>query len=312
MSFSKQVKQEICNMSINNPCCALAASYGIACFAKKFDRTGLLLRTEQAFIVKWAQKCFGLIGVASCIEQKNKETGNYEFTVSNPYEIEKMMAMFGHDDDEPALHIHRDNFTCEGCFSAFLSAAFLCGGTVPNPDKGYSLEFTSPRHPMMRDFEALLAEHGFRPRQAERNGVLVIYFKASEQIEDLLTTMGATQAALEIMNLKVFKDFRNRVNRITNCETANIDKTVSANKENLAAIAYLEKAGVIDTLPIPLQQTIRLRKNHPDLSLGELAVLFDEPVSKPGLSHRFRKIREKAASIKEQQDKQMMSNTENL
>lgn len=301
MSFSRQVKQEICSVAINNPCCALAASYGIACFAKKFDRTGLLMRTEQDFIAKWVQKCFGLIGIDSSVELKNKETGSNEFRVSNPYEVEKMLATFDHDNDETALHIHRDNFTCEGCFSAFLSAAFLCGGTAPNPDKGYSLEFTSPRHLMMQDFANLLEEHGFTPRQTMRNGVIVIYFKASEQVEDLLTTMGATQSALEIMNLKVFKDFRNRVNRITNCETANIDKTVSASKSNLAAIAYLESVGAVETLPKSLQETIRLRKDYPDLSLSELTELFSEPVSKPGLSHRFRKIREKADKLREMQ-----------
>lgn len=301
MSFSMQAKKEICNVAINNPCCALAASYGIACFAKKFDHTGLLLRTEQLFIAKWSQKCFGLVGVDSDIKRRNAKNRSYEFAVNNPFEVEKMLTMFNHDSDELALHILRENFTCEGCFSAFLSAAFLCGGTAPKPEKQYSLEFTSPRHQMMQDFSKLLTEHGFAPKHAERNGVIVIYFKASEQIEDLLTTMGATQSALEIMNLKVYKDFRNRVNRITNCETANIDKTVAANKENLAAIAFLEEMGAVGTMQKPLQETIRLRKENPDLSLGELAELFEKPVSKPGLSHRFRKIREKAAAIREKQ-----------
>ncbi|MFQ9681017.1 MAG: DNA-binding protein WhiA [Ruthenibacterium lactatiformans] len=81
----------------------------------------------------------------------------------------------------------------------------------------------------------------------------MLYLKASEQIEDLLTFMGASGAALEIMNLKVYKDFRNKANRITNCETANIDKTVSASGQTLEAIAYLKKRGAFETLPAPLR-----------------------------------------------------------
>ena len=119
------------------------------------------------------------------------------------------------------------------------------------------------RYNLILDFEALLMGHGFAPKHTRRKGSNVLYLKASEQIEDLLTFMGASGAALEIMNLKVYKDFRNKANRITNCETANIDKTVSASGQTLEAIAYLKKRGAFETLPAPLREAAALREQNP-------------------------------------------------
>lgn len=295
VSFAREVKQEIAGEHVSNPCCAMAACYGIACFAKRFDARGLLLRTEQDYVAEWAKTAFGIVGVDSTI--RARERGGFDFAVDNPFEVEKMLAMFGHSGEETTLVIHRENFLCEGCFAAFAAAAFLCGGTMVDPDGGYALEFISPRYKMMEGFKALLEEHGFVPGRVRRNGVNVLYFRSSEQIEDLLTTMGAPMSALDIMSRKVYKDFRNRANRITNCETANIDKTILANKENLLAIDKLEGAGALDTLPPQLYETAVLRRDNPDLSLAELADLFNEPVSKSGLSHRFKKIRERADAL---------------
>lgn len=126
-----------------------------------------------------------------------------------------MLALFGHTGEEPSLRINSRNFTCEHCVSAFVAAAFLCCGTITNPQREYNLEFLSVRYNLILDFEALLLGHGFAPKHTRRKGSNVLYLKASEQIEDLLTFMGASGAALEIMNLKVYKDFRNKANRIT-------------------------------------------------------------------------------------------------
>lgn len=301
MSFAAEVKLEIAENLVTNPCCAMAACYGAACFAKRFDTRGLLLRTEQEFVAQWAKRAFGFIGVDSIVIRR--EGGGCDFAVEAPYEVEKMLAMLGHSGEETSLVIHRDNLLCEGCFSAFTAAAFLCGGTMVDPDGGYGLEFISPRYRMIEGFAAIQEEHEFAPKITRRNGVNVIYFRASEQIEDLLTTMGAPKMALEIMSRKVYKDFRNRANRITNCETANIDKTILANRENLLAIEALERAGALETLPQPLLETALLRRDNPDLSLAELAELFPQPVSKSGLSHRFKKLRERAQALQTNQKK---------
>lgn len=297
MSFSQQVKKEIAQKQWQASCCATAACYGIACFGKYFDTRGVVLHTEKAYIGQWAKAMFQAAGIAGKVYVRG-EKGGYEFAVKDPYEVEKMLVMFSHSGDETALRLNRENILCSGCLSAFVGAAFLCCGVVPNPEKGYMLEFVSSRYLLMQDFELLLRDNGFAPKITTRKGANVLYFKASEQIEDLLTLMGAQKSALEIMNLKVYKDFRNKANRITNCETANIDKTVEANRTILNAIALLERRHAIDALPEPLQQAVALRRDNPALSLAELAQISEPPVTKSGLSHRYKKIREKAEEIK--------------
>lgn len=299
VSFSQDVKKEILAHELDGDCCA-AAAYGFACFAKHFDAHGAAFYTEQSAVARYAKRAFARAGVIGKIRSKNGgENGGYEFSVRDPEEIRRMLALFGHTGDEPGLRLNDKNLATERCVSAFTAAAFLCSGTMTNPQREYNLEFLSSRYHLILDFEALLKGHGFTPRHIRRKGANVLYFKASEQIEDMLTFMGASGAALEIMNLKVYKDFRNRANRVTNCETANIDKTVSASGQALAAIAYLQKQGAFETLPEPLRQAAALRQAYPDLSLKELAERFDPPLSKSGLSHRMKKLEQTAQALRE-------------
>lgn len=300
MSFSQQVKKEICERQIYGPDRATAACYGVACFGRYFDTRGIVLHTERAYIAQWAKSVFQLAGIKGKVFVRGREKANrYEFAVKDPFEVEKMLALFGHSGDETAIRIHRDILEYEGGFSNFTAAAFLCCGMVVTPEKGYSLEFVSSRYQLIRDFEEILNQHNFTPKRSVRKGSNLLYFRASEQIEDLLTTMGAPQSALEIMNLKIYKDFRNKANRITNCETANIDKIVAATAQTMGAIKILEQQGVMETLPEALQSAARLRKENPDLSLAELAALAPLPLSKSGLSHRYRKLCQKAEEIQE-------------
>ena len=286
MSFSQDVKKEIIAREAGGSCCAVAAAYGFACFGKYFDTRGVVLHTEQIAVAQYAKKMFARAGVAGKIYVKGSEESRvYEFAVKEPDEVRRMLALFGHTGEEPSLRIN--------------SRTFLCCGTITNPQREYNLEFLSVRYNLILDFEALLMGHGFAPKHTRRKGSNVLYLKASEQIEDLLTFMGASGAALEIMNLKVYKDFRNKANRITNCETANIDKTVSASGQTLEAIAYLKKRGAFETLPAPLREAAALREQNPDLSLKELAGLVRPPLSKSGLSHRMKKLEQTAESLKE-------------
>ena len=216
------------------------------------------------------------------------------FAIKDTQEIDKLFALFSRAKTDISININSANFTCEHCVSAFLASAFLCVGTITNPEREYNLEFVTNKHRLSQDLCALLKGHDFLPGSTVRKGSNIIYFKASEQIEDLLTFIGASGAALEIMNLKVYKDFRNKANRITNCETANIDKMVAANSQTLTAIETLRKYGKLETLPATLREAAQKRLEFPDISLKELAACFEPPLSKSGLSHRLRKLEEMA------------------
>lgn len=300
MSFSQDVKQEIMNHVPSSGCCATAAAYGIACFGKYFDSKGTVLHTERTSIAQYAKKVFSLAGVEGKIYARGKEESRmYEFAVKEELQVQKLLLLFGHTGIEPSLRINSQNFCCEHCVQAFVAAAFLCSGTITDPTKEYNLEFLSNRYSLMQDFSALLMGHGFLPKITQRRGSNVLYFKASEQIEDMLTYMGASNASLQLMNLKVYKDIRNKANRITNCETANIDKIVSASGKTMEAIHYLREKNSFETLSESLKIAAAYREEYPDLPLKELALQFDPPLSKSGLSHRLKKIEQAAALLME-------------
>ena len=168
--------------------------------------------------------------------------------------------------------------------------AFLAGGSVTDPQKGYHLELATTHLRVSRELHTLLLELGYTPKETTRKANYITYFKQSEAIEDFLTAIGAPIAAMELMNAKAEKLLRNGVNRRVNCEAANVDKTVDAALEQRQAIQALREAGTLDTLSPKLREAAALREAHPELSLAQLAALCDPPVTKSSLSHRLRKL----------------------
>ena len=298
MSFSQEVKNEILRRKISKPCCNMAAAYAVACFGKYFDDRGVVLQTENEGVATFAQKLYRRCGVQGTVLSKERTTGPvYEFSVKDPAEVAKLLTLFGHTGKEPTLRIRPENFKCQSCMQAFISTAFLCCGTMTDPEKSYNLEFLSTRHYLSQQLEAMLAEHDFHPHRALRKRANTIYIKAADHIEDLLTFMGAGGAAMRIMNQRLYNEMRNKTNRLSNCETANLGKSVQAAVQVQLAIEKLQAAGAMNTLPENLRQTAKLRMQYPDLPLAKLAQKFDPPVSKAGLSHRMKKIQEAAARL---------------
>ena len=276
-------QNEILRRKIQRHCCTQAAAYAAACFGKYFDDRGVVLQTEQEGAAALVRKLYERCGIAGTVTEKQRPSGPvYEFAVKDPAEVGKMLALFGHTGREPSLRINPDCFACQNCVSYFLSTAFLCCGTATDPEKGYTIEFSSQRYHVSRQLEALLSEHHFRPHRTQRKGVNVVYIKASDQIENLLAFMGAGGAAMRVMEQRMYNDMRNRTNRLSNCETANLGKSVQAAVQVQLAIRTLRDAGALDTLPDQLRETARLRMEYPDLPLARLAEKFDPPVSKAG------------------------------
>ena len=298
MSFSQEVKNEILRHKITKSCCTVAAAYAVACFGKYFDDRGIVLQTENEGVAAFVQKLYRRCGIQGSILRKERPTGFvYEFSVKEPAQVAEMLALFGHTGKEPTLRIRPDHFKCQTCVQAFISTAFLCCGTMTDPEKSYNLEFLSTRHYLSQQLEAMLAEHHFYPHRALRKGSNTVYIKAADHIEDLLTFMGAGGAAMRIMEQRVYNEMRNKTNRLSNCETANIGKSVQAAVQVQLAIGQLRAANALDTLPENLRQTAELRMQYPDLPLAKLAEKFDPPVSKAGLSHRMKRIQEAAARL---------------
>ena len=185
---------------------------------------------------------------------------------------------------------------------AFLRGVFVSCGSVTDPNKEYHLELVLPendRTPALLDF---IAEHGMSLKETARGGSrskrAVLYAKESELIEDFLTYIGAANHSMEIMQVKIVKDFRNRVNRSVNCENANLDKTVAASNKSTADIEYIFSTMGADWLSPDLRETARLRVENPEMSLSELCGLFPEKISRSGLNHRLKKLSRLAEELR--------------
>ncbi len=176
-----------------------------------------------------------------------------------------------------------------------LAELFLACGIVCDPQKEYRLEFHTTKHTPTQNLLKQLDRLGITAHSAVRGGRMLVYITASEQIEDLLTMMGAPHSALELMTVKIEKEVSNKANRIANCEIANVDKTAKTNSLLILSVERLRGAGI--TLPDPLLQAADFLLDHPEMSMAEMAK--ELKISKSGLYHRMQKIKGMAQKLNE-------------
>ena len=182
MSFASRAREEIAQRSLQKDCCVRAAAYGFACFAKYFDKGGLVLQTEQPHTVQLARELFARCGVQGDVLEKQRPSGVlYEFNIREPEQVARMHELFGTTGSETSLQIDPALIRCQTCVSAYIGAAFLCSGTVTDPQKEYNLEFLTARTNLARDFEALLAEHEFAPHRTRRNDCSALWGRPVRQ-----------------------------------------------------------------------------------------------------------------------------------
>ena len=292
MSFSSETKTELCRAPLSRGCCALAECYGVLLFCHTFDRREIRIITANDAFVQRLPKLFRrAFGLSFDHLPAEDARGKRTFLITDPDKLLVILTAFGQE-SSLSPHVNFGLLENDCCRASFLRGAFLSGGSVTDPDKRYHLEFSTGHGAVSREVFALMLEMGMSPRDAVRSGGNLIYFKQSDAIEDVLTTMGAPLSSMGIMQAKMQKDMRNAVNRRVNCDSANADKIVSASREQLDAIRALDQKYGLTTLPDVLQETVMLRIANPESSLAELARLADPPVSKSCMSHRLKKLLE--------------------
>lgn len=291
MSFSSDVKAELCRASLDRPCCAKAEAYGALLYGNTFSPREVKLITESE---SFAQRLPALLKSAFGLafdRLPGPGERKYIFQLSNQEKIHHIIDIFGFDSKQsPVIHINFGLLEEECCRAAFLRGAFLAGGSVTEPSKRYHLELVTSHAQASREMLALLTDMGRQPGQTVKNGSQVTYFKSSDQIEEILTLMGAPVSAMALMNAKAEKELRNGVNRRVNCEAANLDKAVDAAQEQLEAIRRLYALDRVEGLNAALKETIVLRETFPELTLSQLAEEFEPPITKSCLNHRLRKL----------------------
>lgn len=292
-SFSGTAKAEICRLIPQKKCCAVAECFGILLFCNSFTADGIKIITESREFAQNLPKLFKkAFGVTFDLFPSLEAGGKLVFQISDLEKIEQIMSTYGFGiRDTLSLHVNLPIVEEECCKVSFLRGAFLAGGSVTDPAKGYHIELTTTHQSVARESFALMREVlGFDPKSAQRGGGQVLYIKQSELIADFLTFLGAPLAAMGIMEARLEKELNNKVNRRCNCDDANTSKVVEAAQEQLAAIRVLRERGMVEQLPAKMQQAIEAREKNPEASLTELAAMMVPPITKPAMNNRLKKM----------------------
>lgn len=296
MSFSSEVKKEMVSLPVLSDCCKHAEAYGLLLFGRSFSSASISFAAENRAVSEKYAACIRRI-TGTEPEYSDRPGKMAIVSVKTAVERRAVLNAFGHIAGELSLRINRANLADECCFSAFIRGVFLACGSISSPEKNYHLEFVVPFLKLSNDLFSFLQELGFPPKHVMRKGYHIIYYKDSASIEDLLTLMGATNATLRLIGVKVDKDMRNHVNRRVNFETANIDRSVQAGGAQVEAIRKIEKARGLDSLPQGLQEIAQIRLENPEATLYELEEIFGGRLSRSGINHRLKRLEQIAAQL---------------
>lgn len=294
MSFSTDVKEELETVISGSRHCQLAELAAIVHFGCKVCKgkdgmEEIVVASENPFVIR---KYFTLL----------KKTFIINNVVDKIFQAIKVLDEKGQvrsltDEVDPILLKN----SC--CRRAFLRGAFLCLGSMSDPNKSYHLEFVCEYETWAEQIRQATASFEIEAKIIRRKKYYVVYIKEGACIVDLLNVIGAHRALMQMESLRVEKEVRNSINRQVNCEAANITKTVNAASKQIEDIEYLKKHYGLLNLPDGLRQVAEVRLEHPDSSLLELGKYLNPPVGKSGVNHRLRKLGELAERLRHKEEK---------
>lgn len=215
----------------------------------------------------------------------------------NPYDEEGKKAL-KIVDNGGNCSVERILISKNCCKQAFIRGAFIAGGSVTNPEKSYHFEIVCDTKEKAELLIDLIKDFDIDAKCIERKNAYVVYIKDGSMIVDLLNVMGAHMSLMDMENVRILKDVRNRINRKVNCETANLNKTVSAAVKQIEDIKFIEEVKGLKYLPNGLRIIAEIRLEEPELSLFDLGQKLNPPLGKSGVNHRLRKISEIASELR--------------
>lgn len=314
MSFSTLVKSELCRAEIDEDCCLLAE---LAAVIRINGTIGIIQQrdfnirivTENAAFARRVfsiiKKLFNIYSEITIRKSKKlKKHISYIIVVTASLGAEEILKKVGievdHERGKLDHSIHSKSIlkkTC--CRKSYLRGAFLSGGSVSDPEKTYHLEIINHEKSLANETNELMKNFHLHGRVISRKGTYVTYLKEGESIVDFLNVVGAHTALMEFENIRILKEMRNNVNRIVNCETANLDKTVNASLRQVENIKYIKEHIGFDELPKTLKEIAELRLAFSDASLVELGEKLQPALGKSGVNHRLRKLDEIAENVRD-------------
>ena len=311
MSFSSEVKEELSEQIASGRHCRLAETAAILSLCGKIvitenDRYCVKIQTENLAV---ARKYFTLLRKTFNIRaevsvRKSREVRFYSVIVSKDPEARRLLGETCLVDEDGNVSecmspMHHRLLRQNCCRRAFIRGAFLAVGSVSDPKKSYHFEIVCTAPEKARQLQELLASYDVDAKVVLRKRHYVVYIKEGSQIVELLGLMGAHISLMQLENVRIVKEMRNSVNRKVNCETANLNKTVSAAVRQAEDIRYIQEKIGLDKLPMDLEETARLRLEHTEASLKELGDMLSPKVGKSGVNHRLRKLSQIADDLRE-------------
>ncbi len=311
MSFSSETKQELTRVSVDKKCCQLAEIAGFLRMCGSITlmggRMGVRLTTDSPatarLFAKLLKSYFDTRADLNVGEAMPLKKGHaYQLIITPDMNAEMILRETGILGVKEGSNYITDGIKPElirkkCCKKAYLRGIFLGAGTISSPQKGYHMEFVCSSEYLAADVRKLIHSFDLNAKVTRRKEQFAVYLKDSEQIIDLLNILGAHGQLLTFENIKIMKEMRNKTNRIMNCESANLDKTVNTAGRQIAAIEKIQRTRGLASLPDKLMEAANLRLANPEATLAELAELSDPPLAKSGLNHRLKKIEEIASKL---------------
>ena len=313
MTFSGKVKEELSRHQSEKKHCEIAEITAIVSMCGKVtidsrERYAVKVRTENLSVARkyftLLKKTFNIDTETFVTRNKNKENIAYTVIVKRHEDAMRLLTSTELMDENGEVS---EEFTVEKnpifrrscCKRAYLRGAFLASGSMSHPEKSYHIELVCATQAKAKQLRGLINGFGLDAKVILRKRSYVVYLKEGAQIVDLLNIMEAPVALMEMENVRILKEMRNSVNRQVNCETANLNKTVSAAVKQIEDITYIEQTVGLAKLPIGLREIAEIRLANPNASLKELGDMLSEPLGKSGVNHRLRKLGEIAEELRE-------------
>ena len=293
MSFSGNIKEELAGHHAKARHCNLAELSALVEMSGVFRETEsgvcrLAIHTENLRVARKGftllQKTFNIR--TDIVVRRNAVTG------SSNYHI--------YAGGRELLAVRQAIVQAVCCKRAYIRGAFLASGSMSDPSKAYHFEIVCEEEKQAEHLKDLINSFSLDAKIVKRKKSYVVYLKEGSQIVDVLNVMEAHVALMELENVRILKEMRNSVNRKVNCETANINKTVSAAVKQKEDIVYIRDTIGFEKLPEGLREAALARLQYPDAPLKELGALLEHPVGKSGINHRLRKLSEMAEKLREQ------------
>jgi len=308
LAFSTQVKNELAKLQPKRKCCQRAEVSAIIHMDGSLhilgnERFALDVSTENAAVARLLYKYLTdtfPVKVESIVRRSVlHKVNNYLIHVPAQDALGQALNELGILDDRmrvvPGILNRIIKRDC--CVVSYLRGAFLGGGFVSSPKGDYHFELTTDNAEFASDLQALINRTGLHAKISDRKKNFAVYMKDSEEILQLLALIGAYNALLKWEDERIIKEMRGQVNRLVNCDTANLNKAVNAAAEQIEDIALVDSEIGLVNLPASLQEFARVRVEYPYISLRELGELFEPPLSKSAVYHRARRLSQLAKSL---------------